>query len=220
MKEHQEYSLSAKVFQQLRDDILKGTYQEMEELREMTLAKELGVSRTPVREALRQLELEGLVTSIPNKGTYVTGITEKDIADIYRIRSRLEGLCAAMAAEHMSEELLNELEETVILSEFHVQRAQSGQLVQLDGRFHEILYAGSGSRMLEHILSDFHRYVQAARTRSIMVKNRAAESILEHRHILEAIRAKDASLAEQLANEHIRHVMDNLEKRSKEYGKN
>ena len=83
MEEYQELSLSSRVFQKIRDNILNGTYKEQEELRETTIGKELGVSRTPVREALRQLELEGLVTIIPNKGAYVTGITSKDVKDIY-----------------------------------------------------------------------------------------------------------------------------------------
>lgn len=88
------YSLRGKVFHQLREDILSGHYKEHEELREMAISEEMGVSRTPVREALRQLELEGLVSIIPNKGAYVTGITRKDVEDIYAIRSLLEGLCA------------------------------------------------------------------------------------------------------------------------------
>ena len=77
------YSLRGKVFHQLREDILSGHYKEHEELREMAISEEMGVSRTPVREALRQLELEGLVSIIPNKGAYVTGITRKDVEDIY-----------------------------------------------------------------------------------------------------------------------------------------
>ena len=85
MEEYKEYSLSGRVFQKLREDILKGNYKENDELREITIGKELGVSRTPVREALRQLELEGLVKIIPNKGTYVTGISAKDVEDIGRI---------------------------------------------------------------------------------------------------------------------------------------
>ena len=87
MGEYQDNSLGSRVFQRLREDILSGKYKEHDELRENTLGKELGVSRTPVREALRQLELEGLVTIIPNKGAYVTGISSKDIRDIYILRS-------------------------------------------------------------------------------------------------------------------------------------
>ena len=89
-----KYSLRGRVFHKLREDILSGKYEENEELKEVAIGEELGVSRTPVREAFRQLELEGLIQIIPNKGAYVTGITEKDVKDIYMIRSLLEGLCA------------------------------------------------------------------------------------------------------------------------------
>ena len=79
MEEYQDHSLGGRVFQKIRSDILSGKYKENDELRENTIGKELGVSRTPVREALRQLELEGLVTIIPNRGAYVTGFSPKDI---------------------------------------------------------------------------------------------------------------------------------------------
>lgn len=116
------FSLRGRVFTEIREAILSGKYEEGEELREVNIGKDLGVSRTPVREALRQLELEGLVRVIPNKGAYVTGITSKDIQDIFVIRSYLEGLAAAWACEHISEEQLAELEENVYLSEFHVEK--------------------------------------------------------------------------------------------------
>ncbi|MDE7048817.1 MAG: GntR family transcriptional regulator, partial [Lachnospiraceae bacterium] len=89
-----KYSLRGRVFHKLREDILNGRYEEHEELREVAIGEELGVSRTPVREAFRQLELEGLIQIVPNKGAYVTGITAKDVKDIYMIRSSLEGMCA------------------------------------------------------------------------------------------------------------------------------
>ena len=101
MEEYQDRSLGGRVFKRLREDILKGRYKQQDELREATIGKELGVSRTPVREALRQLELEGLVTIVPNKGAYVTGISQKDIWDIYQMRKYLEGMCARWAAEHI-----------------------------------------------------------------------------------------------------------------------
>ena len=122
MEDYQDHSLSSRVFQKIREDIIKGKYQEHDELRENTIGKELGVSRTPVREALRQLELEGLVTIVPNKGAYVTGISTKDVMDIYAIRSMLEGLCARWATENITEEQLDELEEIVLLSEFHTKK--------------------------------------------------------------------------------------------------
>ena len=106
-----KYSLRGRVFHRLREDILSGKYKEGDELKEVAIGEELGVSRTPVREAFRQLELEGLIQIIPNKGAYVTGITEKDVKDIYMIRSLLEGLCARWACEHITDEQMEEMEE-------------------------------------------------------------------------------------------------------------
>ena len=215
MDEYQDHSLSSRVFQKIRDGILEGKYKEHDELRENTIGKELGVSRTPVREALRQLELEGLVTIIPNKGAYVTGISPKDVRDIYMVRSMLEGLCARWATENITEEQLDELEEIILLSEFHIKKegnSNANQVAALDGKFHSVLYEASNSRILCHILTDFHKYVLMARRSSIVSEERARKSIREHKQILRAIRDKDADLAEQLANEHILHVMQNLKK--------
>src|SRR5574344_1501908 len=114
-----KYSLRGRVFHRIREDILSGKYSKDEELRENTSAIELGVSRTPVREALRQLELEGLVNIIPNKGAVVTGLSVKDMKDIYVIRSYLEGLCAKWACENITDAQLEELEEIQYLFEFH-----------------------------------------------------------------------------------------------------
>ena len=217
MEEYQDRSLGGRVFKRLREDILKGRYKQQDELREATIGKELGVSRTPVREALRQLELEGLVTIVPNKGAYVTGISQKDIWDIYQMRKYLEGMCARWAAEHITEDQLEELEETILLSEFQMKKENGynkEQVTGLDGRFHTILYEASGSRMLCHVLTDFHRYVQMARKSSINVKARAEKSIEEHKAILQAIRDRNPDLAEQLAKEHIVHVMQNLKKKN------
>ena len=91
---HDNYSLSARVYNHIRDGILAGTFAKGDELKEKNIGDELGVSRTPVREALRQLELEGLVSIIPNKGAFVEGVSTDDIRDIYEIRALLEGLCA------------------------------------------------------------------------------------------------------------------------------
>lgn len=213
MEEYKEYSLSGRVFHKLREDILKGKYKENEELREITIGKELGVSRTPVREALRQLELEGLVKIIPNKGTYVTGISAKDVEDIYQIRMLLEGLCARWATERITDDSVAKLEEIILLSEFHSKKEGTDHVVQLDGQFHEVLYEACNSRILEHVLTDFHKYVQMARTYSVSSDERAAKSIAEHKAILDAIKEKDADLAEKLAGEHMRHAMENLERK-------
>ena len=198
------------VFNTLRQAILTGELKPGERLMEIHLANKLGVSRTPIREAIRKLELEGLVNIIPNKGAYVTGISDKDVHDIYMIRSMLEGLCVRWATEHITQEQLEELDEIILLSEYHMDKGHSDQLTELDGRFHQILYEASKSRSLDHVLSDFHKYVQLARRTSVKTEERAIKSIGEHNEILNAIKAKDAEKAGNLATIHIMHVMENL----------
>ena len=124
-----KFSLRGRVFHKIRDDILSGKYKDNEELKEVAIGEELGVSRTPVREAFRQLELEGLINIIPNKGAYVTGITVKDVKDIYMMRSLLEGLCAKWATENITPEQLEEMEENVYLAEFHAAKGHTQQIV-------------------------------------------------------------------------------------------
>lgn len=207
-----KYSLRGRVFNRLREDILSGKYERDEELREITIASELGVSRTPVREALRQLELEGLVRIIPNKGAYVTGISPKDIHDIYHIRSYLEGLCARWACAHIRQEQLEQLEEIVYLCEFHAKKNHLDQIVELDNKFHEIIYEACDSKMLEHVLRDFHHYVERVRRVSLAGAGRADASNKEHMAILEALRAGDGELAERLAHEHMIRAIENLKR--------
>ena len=201
------HSLSAQVFHTLREEILMGKYQKDEELKEKTIGEELGVSRTPVREALRQLELEGLVTIIPNRGAFVVGISKSDIQDIYEIRSLLEGLCAKWAAVNISEKQIQELEENNYLTDFHIVKGHYEQIVELDNRFHEILYEASDSKVLNHTLSDFHHYVERVRKVSLGSPKRASESNEEHRKIVEALKVHDAKQAQKLANMHIMNII-------------
>jgi len=207
------YSLRGRVFNKLREDILSGVYRENDELKENSIATELGVSRTPVREALRQLELEGLVTMIPNKGAYVTGITSKDMHDIYMIRSSLEGLCAKWACEHITQSQIEELEEILYLSDFHAKKNHNEQMVELDNKFHELIYEASGSKILYHVLSDFHHYVERIRKITLAMPSRASQASQEHAAILEAIKKRDGDLAEQLAYEHIKSSIKNISER-------
>ncbi len=205
------HSLHGKVYEKIREDILNGKYEQHTELKEAAIGAELGVSRTPVREALRQLELEGLVNIIPNRGAYVNMITAKDVQDIYIIRSMLEGLCARWATQNITEEQLEDLEETLCLSEYHTQKGHYEKLYELDSLFHEQLYCAAGSRILNHVLSDFHDYVKRVRRESIAFADRPVKSTMEHRAIFEAVKVKDAEQAEALAGEHIKHTIENIQ---------
>ena len=194
-----KYSLRGRVFSKIREDILSGKYKDHEELKEVAIGEELGVSRTPVREAFRQLELEGLIQIIPNRGAYVTGISAKDVQDIYMIRSRLEGLCARWATAHITPEQLDEMEENVYLAEFHAGKGHMDQIAEL-----------CDSKMLEHLLMDYHQYVQSVRQKTLSNIERSTASNKEHRAIMEAIKAGNADLAEKLAHEHMINAYDNM----------
>ena len=207
-----KYSLRGRVFHKLREDILNGKYKENEELREVAIGEELGVSRTPVREAFRQLELEGLIQIVPNKGAYVTGITAKDVKDIYMIRSSLEGMCARLATEHITPEQLEELEENVYIASFHASKGHMEQMTELDNRFHHILYEACDSKMLQNLLKDFHQYVIRIRKKTLSTKERGIASNEEHRQIMEAIRAGKPEEAERLATCHMNNAYDNMVK--------
>ena len=207
-----KYSLRGRVFNYIREGILSGRYGENEELKENTIGAELGVSRTPVREALRQLELSGLVNIIPNKGAYVTGISAKDAHDIYVIRSYLEGLCARWACENITEEQINAIEEVIFLSEFHTKKGHYDQIVELDSKFHKLIYDACGSKILEHELTVFHHYVERIRKITLSMEERAVRSNAEPTAILNAIRERNGELAEKLAHEHIICTIENIEK--------
>ncbi len=207
-----KYSLRGRVFHKLREDILNGKYKEHEELKEVAIGEELGVSRTPVREAFRQLELEGLIQIVPNKGAYVTGITAKDVKDIYMIRSSLEGMCARLATEYITPEQLEEIEENVYLASYHASKGHMEQMAELDNRFHHILYEACDSKMLQNLLQDFHQYVIRIRRKTLSTRERGIASNEEHRRIMEAIKDKNPDEAEKLATRHMINAYDNMVK--------
>ncbi len=202
-------SLRGKVFLQLQNDILNGKYQAGDSLIETRLSEEMGVSRTPIREAIRQLELEGLVQSIPNKGAIVSGISLKDIEDIYTIRMLIEGLAARWAAQNMTPDELNELKEALELEEFYTMKNDYEHVLKFDSRFHDIIFRASKSKPLMHTLSSFHHYVQRARIESMSSPGRAQKALNEHKAILKAIIDRDAEKAERLTTEHVKNASFN-----------
>lgn len=138
------------------------------------------------------------------------------------IRSLLEGLCARLATEKISKEQMEEMEENIYLADFHEEKGHLDQIAELDNRFHDILYEACDSKLLEHTLKDFHRYVLRVRQKTLATNTRGRASNDEHRHIMEAIKAGDAALAEKLANQHMINAYDNMVKNGlKEiYGEN
>ncbi len=210
MIEHKTISLADQVFDHLENDILSGKYQRGEILTESKLSAELGVSRTPIREALRRLEQEHIIEE-SGKGSVVIGITEKDLEDIFMIRKSLECQVAALAAKNRTEEQLKQLREALEFQEFYLNKKDPDQIKLMDSRFHETLYKLSGSTAFYDTLVPLHKKIQKYRRASVTNSSRAEASVAEHRKIYEAIEAKNTALAAKYASEHVenayKHIM-------------
>lgn len=199
-------SLTTKVYHYIRDGIIDGRYQTGEYLVETKLAEELGVSRTPIREALKQLELEDLVVSIPNRGVTVQTLSAQDIDDIFTFRLLLEGLAASWAAERIQPAELNRLSELVDMMELYTRRNNAEQLARLDSEFHDTIYTACNSRVLKHILGMLHQYLQRARRSSLAMQDRIEKSLEEHYEILKSIEQHRPEEAKARMENHVRHA--------------
>ena len=196
-------SLGSKIFILLRDRILNESYKCGDKLNELTLAKELKISRTPIREALKQLELEGLVESIPNKGVYVKGFSPRDIDDMFEIRLSLEGLAVSFAIDRMDEVHLAKIKEVFELLEFYTTKGDFDKVNDFNILFHESIYQATQSTYFEQILKDIHYYVSVTSRHSIARPERLESSLVEHRAILEAIVDGDKDEATERIQRHI-----------------
>ncbi|MCT4592666.1 MAG: GntR family transcriptional regulator [Anaeromicrobium sp.] len=204
-------SLTSRIFHILREDILNDKYKEGEKLGEAKLAEELGVSRTPVREALKQLELNGIVENIPNRGVIVRGISKRDIDDIFTIREAVEGIAASWAVERITEDELKKLQETHELMEFYAFKNDIEKFAELNTKFHEIIYEATKSRHLEQILRNFQYYMKKTRKKSLQVEGRLNDTIKEHEEVLKAFLQKDHIKAKESIASHIRNSRKNVE---------
>ncbi len=208
---HKTVSLADQVFEHIEKDILSGKYTRGEIITESKLSAELGVSRTPIREALRRLSQEHLIEE-SGKGSIVIGISEKDLDDIFLIRKQLESLAAKMAAKHHTDEQLSELKETLELQEFYVSKADTEHIKHMDNKFHRILYKLTGSTVFYDTLVPLHKKIQKYRRASLQSGSRAEASVLEHRKIYEAIASRDEELAFKTAMEHIENAYIHIKK--------
>ena len=203
-------SLEEKVFTVLEEQILSGRLKSGEALTELSLSEKLGVSRTPVRGALHKLADEGLVELLPNRGARVIGVGERELVDIYKIRMRLEGLAAGIAAERMTDADKERLRDAVELSEFYITKNDAEHLKELDTEFHSIIYNSTGNRLLGKMLTGLHKSIKTYRKMSLSDKGRLKKSVLEHREILEAILKGDSAEADRLTTEHISLALENI----------
>ncbi len=209
MIEHKTVSLADQVFEQLETDILSGEFARGDILTETKLCDKLGVSRTPIREALRRLEQENLI-KVTGKGICVLGITEKDLEDIFLIRQNIEGLAAALAAENCSQEDLKELESVLELQEFYLEKHNAEQIKVMDNKFHETLYKLSGSVVFYNTLLPLHIKVQKYRKASVQRKSRAMESVAEHKQIFDAVKSGNRELAKTVTEQHVKNAYEHI----------
>ncbi|SHH32680.1 GntR family transcriptional regulator [Tepidibacter thalassicus] len=194
------------VFEYLREAILKGKLEPGQRLMEVQLAEQLGVSRTPVREAIRKLELEGLVVMLPRKGAYVADVSLKDIIEVLEIRGALEGLAASVAAERMTEEDLEKLE--LISYEFKksLENKDIEMMVQKDIELHDIIFNSTNNQKLIQINNSLREQVYRFRVTYISDYDTSKNLVKEHEDIIEAIYNRDSKLAMERAMAHIENA--------------
>ena len=212
MKQHRNISIADQIFEQLEHDILSGKYARGEQMSELRLSAELGVSRTPVREAIRRLEQEDILEE-SDAGMVVVGISQEDLMDMYEIRMAVETESARRAAERITDDELKELREIIDLQRFYAEKngpEASERIRELDSEFHQLLYRCSGSRTFYHVLSALHKKIAKYRTASISKLGRAARSIEEHEAIWRALAAHDGDAAFEAAAQHLRFARDSM----------
>ena len=205
MRNYKTTSLADQVFEKLETDIIQGVYKRGELLTELKLVEQLGVSRTPIREALRRLEQERLIEDT-GKGSRVLGITEDDLVDIMNIRERIEGLVAYYAAKNITPEGLKELRHIVDLQEFYFSKHDKEHLRQVDDEFHDMICTLSKRSVISDTLIPLMRKTRRYRRVAIDNWDRTTDTMNEHKKLYEAIAAGNAELAQELATQHIIHA--------------
>ncbi len=204
------------VFNTLREAILKGELKPGERLMELQLAAKLGVSRTPIREAIRMLEQEGLAVTIPRKGAEVAKMTEKDMEDVLQIREALDELAAKIACEQISEEQLEELVATMHEFEESTKTDNVKKIAEADVKFHDIIYQSTGNPKLVNMLNNLREQMYRYRLEYIKDAEKRQILVVEHEQILKAVRGRKASEAKTAIREHIDNQEITVSKNIKE----
>ena len=191
------------IFNSLREAIIIGELRPGERLMEVQLAEKMGVSRTPVREAIRKLELEGLVDMIPRKGAHVAELSVKDIMDVLEVRASLDGLATALAAERITDDELKELKHINGQFTQYIEKENLNGSIKKDAEFHDIIYRASRNDKLITILNNLREQVQRFRVIYLKDYNSPKNLIKEHNDIFEAISLRSIEASRSLAKTHI-----------------
>ncbi|MDD2401666.1 MAG: GntR family transcriptional regulator [Clostridia bacterium] len=191
------------VYESLRDAIVSQVLAPGERLMETELAEEMGVSRTPVREAIRKLELEGYIVMLPRKGAYVSGLSIKDINDVFEVRGALEALASGLAAARATQDEIEQMERDLVAEAAHFETSDLLKTIEVDVKFHEMIYSASRNTRLQGLIKDLRDQVQRFRTTTLAVPGRMKFALEEHKMIVEAIASGDIQGAKDAAREHI-----------------
>lgn len=192
----------------LQRDILTGKLKPGQKLTEQNLCKTYGVSRTPVREALRQLETDGLVENILNRGAFVIGMTEQDYEDMFELRKAYEIQAVKWAIERITEEEMDKLEETFEFMEFYTLRNDIEKMLTINSGFHQVIYEASHNRMLQKLLSSYQSFLKYKGMESVYDKDYLQTVLEEHRMIFKAFKDRDVKAGAAAMEIHINRAKE------------
>ncbi|MBO5302990.1 MAG: GntR family transcriptional regulator [Lachnospiraceae bacterium] len=191
------------VFNTLREAILRGDLKPGERLMELQLAAKLGVSRTPIREAIRMLQQEGLAVTIPRRGAEVAGMTEKDMEDVLQIREALEILAVQLASEKVTDEQVDELAEKVKAFEEVLKTKDIKQIAQADIDFHDVIYTAADNPKLLGMLNNLREQIYRYRVEYLKDEKNYPRLIEEHQQILDGLRRRDKAYVAEMTRTHV-----------------
>lgn len=198
------------VCEHIREAIINGVFAPGERLMEIQMADEMGVSRTPVREAIRKLEMEGFVVMIPRRGTYVSNMSIKDINDVYEIRTSLDILAAGLAAERINDDELEELQRLLVQVGHAIDSGDMEKVLEADSAFHDVLYKASRNERLRNIINNLREQITVIRGVSMSYPGRLKDTQEEHRLLVESIAARDVEKSQEAARIHLENAEKTL----------
>lgn len=196
------------VFNTLREAILRGDLVAGERLMELQLAAKLGVSRTPIREAIRMLEQEGLAITIPRKGAIVAGMTEKDMQDVLEIREALEELSVQVACDKITEEEIAKLEKNMKNFEHSLKSGDLKKMAQADVEFHDVIYQATDNPKLINMLNNLREQMYRYRVEYLKNPENHEQLLKEHEAIYKGIVEKDKDAVTEMIRKHISNQVD------------
>jgi DNA-binding GntR family transcriptional regulator len=195
--------LSAGLYSELQTGILSGVIPDGSKLTEQAVCKKYNVSRTPVREAFRQLEADGLIENIPNRGAFVTGLTKRDISDLFDLRGLFEVQAVEWAIRRMTSEDIDQLAETVDFMEFYTLKSDVEKVLTFNSQFHSIIYAGTKDRMIQKTLSIYQTYLKHSAPAKTYSGEYLKTILEEHKAIFEAFETKNTAAGRKAMEYHM-----------------